>query len=131
MATSTEAITSSLPREQQGVASALNDVTREFGTSLGVALLGAIVTAGYSNAIGPRLAGIPADAAESASRGIANALTIAGEARPYSEALYRSAQESFVQGWQQAMWAGVIVMAVLLVLVLVHGPEPATAPTPD
>ena len=61
--------------------------------------------------------------AESASWGIANALTIAGEARPYSEALYRSAQESFVQGWQQAMWAGTVVMAVLLVYVLVGGPR--------
>ncbi|WP_372448999.1 MFS transporter [Qaidamihabitans albus] len=31
MTPSTEAITSSLPREKQGVASALNDITREFG----------------------------------------------------------------------------------------------------
>lgn len=48
---STEAITSALPRERQGVASALNDVTREFDTALGVALLGAVLTAGYRNAI--------------------------------------------------------------------------------
>jgi EmrB/QacA subfamily drug resistance transporter len=43
---STAAITSALPRERQGVASALNDVTREFGTALGVALLGTVLTAG-------------------------------------------------------------------------------------
>ncbi|MBP2478938.1 putative MFS family arabinose efflux permease [Crossiella equi] len=35
----TVAITSALPRQRHGVASALNDVTREFGTALGVALL--------------------------------------------------------------------------------------------
>lgn len=46
MTPSTEAITGSLPRERQGVASALNDVTREFGTALGVALLGALLSAG-------------------------------------------------------------------------------------
>ncbi len=34
MTPSTEAITASLPRAKQGVASALNDVTREFGTAL-------------------------------------------------------------------------------------------------
>lgn len=123
MAPSTEAITSSLPREQQGVASALNDVTREFGTALGVALLGAVFTAGYGTAIGPRLAGIPVEAAASASRGIANALEIAREAQPYSAIVYRSAQEAFIQGWQQAMWAGVIVMTLLLIFVVMRGPE--------
>ncbi|WP_238014304.1 MFS transporter [Dactylosporangium sp. AC04546] len=46
MTPSTEAVTAALPRDRQGVASALNDVTREFGTALGVALLGAIVSAG-------------------------------------------------------------------------------------
>lgn len=131
MAPSTEAITSALPREQQGVASALNDVTREFGTALGVALLGAVFTAGYSNAISQRLEGVPPAAADSASRGIASAFAIAGEAQPYSQALYRSAQEAFVQGWQQAMWAGVVVMALLLLFVLVRGPEPTTAPSQE
>ncbi|WP_285641407.1 MFS transporter [Lentzea sp. NBRC 102530] len=43
MPPATEAITGSLLQEQQGVASALNDVTREFGTALGIALLGAMV----------------------------------------------------------------------------------------
>ncbi|MFD9699842.1 MFS transporter [Lentzea sp. NPDC059081] len=47
MPPATEAITSSLPRERQGVASALNDVTREFGTALGVALLGGMLSASF------------------------------------------------------------------------------------
>jgi EmrB/QacA subfamily drug resistance transporter len=123
MTPSTEAITSSLPREQQGVASALNDIAREFGNALGVALLGAVLTAGYSNAINSHLEGVPVDAADTARKGIASALAIANEAYPYSKALFRSAQESFVHGWRQAMWAGVIVMTIVLVYVLVRGPE--------
>jgi EmrB/QacA subfamily drug resistance transporter len=79
MTPSTEAITASLPREQQGVASALNDVAREFGSALGVALLGAVSTAGYGNAINSRLKGIPVDTAH---KGIAGALAIANEAPP-------------------------------------------------
>lgn len=122
MAPSTEAITSSLPREQQGVASALNDVTRELGTSLGVALLGAVFAAGYRSALTPRLAGFPAEAADSAGQNIANAMAMADKGRPHADALYRAAQDAFVQGWQQAMWAGVAVMAILFVFVVLRGP---------
>ncbi len=123
MTPSTEAITSSLPREQQGVASALNDIARELGSALGVALLGAVMTAGYGKAINSHLNGVPVDAADTARKGIAGALAIANQNHPYSKVLFRSAQESFVHGWQQAMWAGVIVMTVVLVYVLVRGPE--------
>ncbi len=124
MPPATEAITSALPRERQGVASALNDVTREFGTALGVALLGALLSAGYRAAIDSRLAGVPRDTAETAREGLANALEAAQGAR----ALVRAARESFVDGWQTAMWAGVVLMAVLFAYVLTRGPrspEPA------
>ena len=120
----TEAITSALPRERQGVASALNDVTREFGTALGVALLGAVLSAGYRNAIDSRLDAVPADAAGAAREGIANALAAADGAGPEAEALVRAAQQSFVDGWQQAMWAGAAVMAILFVYVLTRGSRP-------
>ena len=122
----TEAITSALPRDRQGIASALNDVTREFGTALGVALLGAVLAAGYRSAIDSRLDGVPQDVADTARAGVANAIAAAG---PDAEALVRAARESFVVGWQQAMWAGVVATAVLFVHVLARGPRRATAPT--
>lgn len=122
MTPSTEAITSSLPRERQGVASALNDVTRELGTALGVALLGAVLTAGYSRAIEARLDGVPAAIAADARRGVAGALANA-DGTSHSAALIRSAQESFVYGWRQAMWTGVVVMALLLAHVILRGPR--------
>jgi EmrB/QacA subfamily drug resistance transporter len=127
---STEAITSALPRERQGVASALNDVTREFGTALGVALLGAVLTAGYRNAIDGRLDTIPADTAYTAREGIANAIATADTAGTQAPALIRAAQESFVDGWQQAMWAGVAVMTILFVYVLTRGPQRTAPITP-
>ncbi|WP_375000583.1 MFS transporter [Aeromicrobium sp. CTD01-1L150] len=122
MTPSTESITSSLPRERQGVASALNDVTREFGTALGVALLGALLSAGYRGAIDSRLDGVPDGTADAAREGVANALAAAADAGPESSALVRAAQESFVDGWQQAMWVGVAVMAILFLHVLFRGP---------
>lgn len=130
MTPSTEAITTSLPRDRQGVASALNDVTREFGTALGVALLGAVLTAGYRSAIDARLDGIPDEAADAAREGIAGALVAAESAQSQGTTLVRAAQESFVDGWQRSMWAGVVVMAALFAYVLVRGPERAL-PDPD
>ncbi|WP_084145572.1 MFS transporter [Amycolatopsis jejuensis] len=120
MPPATEAITSALPRERQGVASALNDVTREFGTALGVALLGALLSAGYRSAITPRLDGVPADLADTAREGIANAVEAAHGAGDRGQALVRAAQESFVDGWRTAMWAGVVIMVVVLGYVLVR-----------
>ncbi len=131
MTPSTEAITSSLPRDRQGVASALNDVTREFGTALGVALLGAVLSAGYKTSIDPRLDGVPTDIADAAREGVANAVAAADGGSPQAQALVRVAQQSFVDGWQGAMWAGAAVMAVLFASVLVLGPRRAAGPRDD
>ena len=123
MTPSTESITSSLPRERQGVASALNDVTREFGTALGIALLGAVLSAGYRAAIDSRLDGVPTELADAAREGVANGIAAADG--PAAQALVQAAQQSFVDGWQQAMWVGAGVMAVLFVYVLARGPRRA------
>ncbi|NUU20090.1 MAG: MFS transporter [Streptomycetaceae bacterium] len=132
MVPSTEVITRSLPPEKQGVASALNDVTREFGTALGVAMLGALLSASYRNAMDDRLDGIPQDTADSAREGIANALKASGSAGPHEADLVHAARQSFVDGWQQSLWAGVAVIGVLLVYIAVRGPKHATpAPASD
>ncbi|MGR3870931.1 MFS transporter [Streptomyces graminifolii] len=128
MTPSTEAITGSLPQEKQGVASALNDVTREFGTALGVALLGALLSAGYRGAIDDRLDGIPRDAADTAREGVANAVEVAPGTGPHAQALLHAAQQSFIQGWQQAMWTGVAVLGALFVHISLRGPKTSADP---
>ena len=125
MTPSTEAITGSLPREKQGVASALNDVTREFGTALGVALLGALLSAGYRSAVDDRLHGAPQGAADTAREGVANAVEVAGTTGSHAQQIVHAAQQSFVDGWQQAMWAGVAVTGALFVHVALRGPKDA------
>ncbi|MFJ2162414.1 DHA2 family efflux MFS transporter permease subunit [Streptomyces sp. NPDC087856] len=128
MTPSTEAITGSLPQEKQGVASALNDVTREFGTALGVALLGALLSAGYRGAVDDRLDGIPRGAADTAREGIANAVEVAPGTGSHAQALLHAAQQSFIQGWQQAMWTGVAVLSSLFVYVSLRGPKISVDP---
>lgn len=131
MTPSTEAITSSLPRAKQGVASALNDITREFGTALGIATLGALLANGYRNAIVDKLGGIPTPAADTARTGIANAIEVAPETGSHAQGLIHAALQSFVDGWQQAMWVGAAVMGVLLVYLVLLGPKKATAVEAD
>src|SRR5215467_14628663 len=46
-APATTAIVASLPREKQGIASAVNDVSRELGGALGIAVLGSILNTAY------------------------------------------------------------------------------------
>lgn len=123
MTPSTEAITSALPRQEQGVASALNDLTRELGAALGIALIGGLLAAGYRTAISTRLDGVPTDLADTARDGIANATAVSSTAGSYSQQILTAAHEAFIAGWQHAMWVGVAVIAALVLFILINGPE--------
>lgn len=135
MTPSTEAITGALPSARQGVASALNDVTRELGTALGtalgVALLGALLSTGYRSAIDTRLDNVPDDTGDTAREGIANAVDVSRTAGPHAQDLVRAARESFVDGWRRAMWVGVAVMGALLLYILARGPQRPVAAAED
>ncbi|MDH0863370.1 MFS transporter [Mitsuaria sp. GD03876] len=112
MAPATEAITSALPMEKQGVASALNDVTRELGTALGVALLGAVFAAGYGRAVDARLSDVQGSGLALARKGLSH-LASAGP-QTADARLLSAARGAFVEGWQVSMWVGVAVMALLV-----------------
>lgn len=131
MTPSTEAITSSLPRQEQGVASALNDLTRELGAALGIALLGGLLAAGYQNAINTRLDGVPTGLADTAREGIANATAVSSTAGSYSQQILTAAREAFIAGWQHAMWVGVAVIAALTLFILINGPKKVAATEED
>lgn len=123
MPPSTEAITVALPAEKQGVASALNDSTRELGSALGVALLGAVLSAGYRDAMAPHLKTVPAELADAAAGGIATALGVAPRLGSDAGAFILRSQQAFVDGWARSMWLSVGVIAALFAYVLVRGPR--------
>ncbi len=122
MTPATEAITASLPAEKQGVASALNDTSREVGGAIGVALLGSILSSGFSSAITPALAGLPSELAEPASEGIGNAFGVAAQAGDAGPIIIDAAKHAFVDGWVQSMWVGVGMVAVAILILIVRGP---------
>jgi hypothetical protein len=49
MTPATSAITEALPAAQQGVGSALNELSREVGGAIGIAMIGSILAATYSS----------------------------------------------------------------------------------
>ena len=122
MTPSTEAITETLPLEKQGVASALNDVSRELGGAIGIALLGSVLTAGYKSAIEPALVGLPPDLAQPASEGIGTAFAVAAKAGEQGPVIIDAAKHAFVDGWTQSMWLGVGMAAIAFEFLLVRGP---------
>ena len=63
MTPGTTAITGSLPVDEQGVASALNDTVRELGGAIGVALIGSVLSAAYSSSVADATAGLPPEVA--------------------------------------------------------------------
>ncbi|MFD2349680.1 hypothetical protein ACFSTC_10340 [Nonomuraea ferruginea] len=70
-----------------------------------------------------RLRGIPQGLADTARAGVANAVEVARSAGPHAQDLVHAARQSFVDGWQQAMWAGVAVMGALFVYIALRGPK--------
>ncbi|MEP1123195.1 MAG: DHA2 family efflux MFS transporter permease subunit [Ilumatobacter sp.] len=126
MTPATEAITATLPAAKQGVASALNDTSREVGGALGVALLGSILSSGYRSAIAPSLVGLPDDVVQEASEGIGSAYLAAENAGADAPRIIDAAQHAFVDGWVSSMWVGVVMAAVALVILVVRGPGTGT-----
>lgn len=125
MTPATEAITESLPAEKQGVASAINDTTRELGATIGVALLGSILSAGYRSSIESKLAGFPAAVREPAADGLASAFGVAAGAGKDAPRIIDAARHAFVDAWVTSMWLGAGLVALGALYLFVFGPRRA------
>ena len=112
----TEAIVSSLPQSKAGVASAMNDTTREVGGAVGIALLGSLLSSGYRRGLGDAVDELPPGAAEAAEDNIGAALAIAAEI-PGAEGLAATASDAFVDGMRLSMWVGAVILIVAAAVV--------------
>ena len=79
MAPATEAIMGALPKAKAGVGSAMNDVVREVGGTLGVAVLGSVLSSAYASGMDGATSGLPAGAAHAASDSVGAAHEVAGQ----------------------------------------------------
>lgn len=120
----TEAIVTTLPAEKQGVASALNDLTRELGGVLGIAVLGSVFNTTYRSNTGDAVRGLSPEAAEATRGSLTGALRTSAElgGRPGAR-LADAAREAFDSGMANALLGGIAVVvlgAVAAVTLLSH-----------
>jgi EmrB/QacA subfamily drug resistance transporter len=134
----TNAIMNSLPPEQAGVGSAVNDVTRDFGGALGVALFGAVSSVFYGRYFAELIDTLPAEVRDqvgddvvlTVSRSLNGALSVAeryrGEYPELSAGLVEAAGQGWLAGQAAAMWMGGLVCLVLSVVVYRFMPRSQT-----
>ncbi|MER5642203.1 MFS transporter [Kitasatospora sp. NPDC002227] len=108
MPPATTAITDALPADRQAVGSAMNDLARELGGALGIAVLGSILTAGYRGHL--TLPGAPPQVAEAARASLGAAAAMGGPVLDH-------ARTAFVAGLQGALLGGAVVLLLAAVLV--------------
>ncbi|MHC6630558.1 MFS transporter [Streptomyces globosus] len=118
------ALMGTIPEEQAGVGSALNDTIQQAGTALGIAILGSLLTSGYADRM-------PAGAPDQAKQSIVGALA-AAQGEP---GLAHAAREAFTSAMATTFTisaAGVLAAALLATLVMRPAPKPRTAaPEPE
>jgi hypothetical protein len=112
VAPTTSAIMNAVPTEKQGVASAVNDATREIGAAVGIAVTGSVLAAQYTNALAPGLAAFPDQVRSAALESLANAMAVAEHMGPQGAGIARLAVDAFLD----AMDLSLVVVAILLLI---------------
>ncbi len=130
VAPATEAIMGSLSADKAGIGSAVNDTTREFGGTLGVAIAGSIFASVYSGQLSKpaALAGLPAEAMRNS---MAVAHQVIRQLPPQRAGYVRdTVNHAFLQGLQVStlVCAGIALGAAIAVGWLLPPREPARQP---
>ncbi|MFI6855541.1 hypothetical protein [Streptomyces sp. NPDC050416] len=117
---------STIPEEKAGVGSALNDTVQQSGTALGIAILGSLLSGGYT-------AEMPAGAPGQARESIGGALAVSGG----DWGLVRTAREAFTASMSTTFTIsaiGVLAAAVVATVVMRDRkaePAPAGSEEPE
>jgi EmrB/QacA subfamily drug resistance transporter len=109
MAPASESIMTTLPYEQAGAGSAINDTVREVGGALGVAVIGSLISAAYRAHL--HVTGLSLAASNAARSSIAAANAIAAGAGPQGATLTTSAHHAYTTAMTSGLeLAGVVAI---------------------
>ncbi len=124
MPPTTNAIVSSLPQDKAGVASAVNDTTREVGGAIGIALLGTLVTINYQSGMDTATRDLPPQLAELAEDSIGGAVQAATQLDPATAApLLEAAHRAYLDGTSLAFSIAATLGLVMAVLIARRYPD--------
>lgn len=118
MAPASTAIVSSLPLSKAGVASAVNDVTREVGGALGIAVLGTILTSRFTSSMDDRLPASVPDQVRVGARTSINAAIVIADKLPqqHSEPLKAAARSAFTDAFNSAFVVSAVLLFVMAIV---------------
>jgi EmrB/QacA subfamily drug resistance transporter len=114
MPTLTDSIMASVPVEDAGVGSAVNDVSRELGSALGIAVLGSFIGGIYRHNVSKALTGrVDGEVVRLAKEGLG---VLAGRGRPSDQSALAAASRAFVHAMNSGFWlsAGVLAGGVVV-----------------
>jgi EmrB/QacA subfamily drug resistance transporter len=126
MAPATSAVMGAVPEAKAGVGSAMNDLLRQMGGALGVAIIGSVMNTAYRDRMGDALAGLPATAAQAAGDSVGAAVAVAARVGgPAGDTLASVARAAFVD----ALGLAAVVAAAIAIgtAVLIGRTMPAHA----
>lgn len=118
MAPATGSIMNAVPVHRAGIGSAVNDVTRELGSALGIAVLGSVVNATYRSRVDLDGIALPPDVAHAAEESVGAANGVATSlAGAEGDAVRARAAEAFGDAFNfaSAVSAGVTLVAAVVV----------------
>jgi EmrB/QacA subfamily drug resistance transporter len=131
MPPTTNAIVTSLPQDKAGVASAVNDTTREVGGAVGIALLGTLVTVTYQSSMDDAVGGLAPPLAELAGDSVGGAMQVAAQLDPDAAArLVAAAHSAFVEGTSLAFGMAAALGLVMAVVIARFYPRDVPADEP-
>lgn len=119
MTPGTNILMASVPRNRSGMGSAMNDTTRELGGALGVAVLGAILSATYESKISDIAAQFTGEIKTAIESSLAVALRISENLGAAGQAVRDASMDAFMGGMTHAaaVAAGIIFTAAVIAFV--------------
>lgn len=130
----TNLIMSSVPRSHAGVGSAMNDTTREVGTTLGVAILGSVLSSAYVSHLPAEVDKLPTEAADLVRDSIGGAYYVAGKiGGEIGQRLAELSTDAWMQGTRLAfhVGAGIAVVAAVISFLFLNRDDNAAPPMSD
>jgi hypothetical protein len=119
MGPATHSVMGAVPKEKAGVASAMNDVTRQVGGSLGTAIIGSLVASFYGSRVADGAAGLPANAQAAVKDSIGGADAVAAKLpADQGASLAHSAASAFTDALGLGLCAAAIAAFAAAVIVI-------------
>jgi EmrB/QacA subfamily drug resistance transporter len=113
----TDTVMAAVPERDAGVGSALNDVSRQLGGALGVAIIGSVVNDAYRSNLADRAGDLDPGVVHAASEGVGVASRVAATLPPDgAAALTRAAHGAYVDAITRGFALSTAVLVVALVV---------------